>query len=164
MGHDIYTRLYIGGRITAALAAEIGQLIDDVFYELQHQGEDQDDPASAFDYHASTKEPAEFLGMTNFGMATRVCDFLAEHEIAYRREADADSEGDAEGTIYDPQHDPRAIEIDSGGNPIASLQWLKDEAEAGRTLADVIASLTADEWMPPAVVLVDDEAEGAANG
>jgi hypothetical protein len=164
MGHDIYTRLYIGGRITAAQAAEIGQLIDDEFSELHHEGEDQEDPASAFDYHASENEPAEFLGMTRSGLAMPVCDFLQAHGIAYRREADADSEGDAEGTIYDPPNDPRSIDLDSGGNPVASLQWLKDEAEAGRTLADVIASLTADEWMPPAVVLVDDEAEGAANG
>jgi hypothetical protein len=149
MGHNVYTRLYIGGPITRAMTYTLGQKIDDDFYDLQHDG-DTESVASAFDHHHGKGEPALFLGETNYGLASDVCRFLAEHGIAYRREAADDGDG-PEGTIFDPKAGQSSIDIDTDGEVVVTLPQLRKMAEEGKTLADVLAEMEPQAWMPPAV-------------
>jgi hypothetical protein len=150
MGHNVYTRLYIGGPITRAMAYTLGQMIDDEFYDLLHEG-NAETVASAFHHNHGKGELALFRGDTKYGLASRVCKFLAKHGIAYRREASDDGEDGPEGTIFDPHNGARDIDIDAHGNVIASILGIQNMANDGKTLADVLAEMKAQAWRPPAV-------------
>ncbi len=161
-----YTRLWIGGRLTEDQAAEIGELIDCEFGELQHEGEDQEDPASAFSFHAEEKTPALFLGMTSNGQASDACEYLKAHKIPFRRESSPDDQGDGEATVFDPDGSgERQVMIDADGEPVITLSALREAETDGYSLADVVERLAADDWEPPAVEIVAGAQieEGSAN-
>ena len=158
MPNHAYTRLWIGGRLTVEQVAEIGEAIDSEFFELQHEGEDQEDPASAFAFHAEEGTPALFLGMTSNGQASETCEYLKAHKIPFRRESSPDDQGDGEATIFDPAGSgERQVMIDADGEPVITLSALRQAETDGYSLADVVERLSANDWEPPAVEIVAGE-------
>jgi hypothetical protein len=147
MGTYLWTQVKFGGRINASLL------------DPEHDDYVGDDIAEEIEAAAAAKTFGTIEDETSYGNAEDLTSRLADAGLTYRRTCDG-LEGDFNGKIewYSPgtEPDPPEADCDADGFALLTLPQLEEAADAGKTLADLIASLAWTKRDPPPIEIVDD--------
>ena len=147
MGQSVYVDIVIGGNASAEVGIDLREMLEADFGSV------------------TTRQGGQLCaeGYRNYGNADEAEEFCRENGLSYVLTWASCSEFEAGGHAWRPGMED-VFEFEGGDTPARSLDELRRDAAAGKTLADVIDALLVGDasTLPPYVEEAGEEATDAA--